>query len=753
MQSQGTEHEEEGGSFSFERAYSGVRRRLHVVGIVTALITVGTVFAALMMDNRYDASAIVQIDPRKKTISNLDSVLSELKADAATVESEVEIIRSRAIVLRVIDILGLRNDPEFTKPEPFYMTPLRWLGLAGAAEADSSAAPAHAPDGISGLLRADEPGAGNPRRDEVAVAFSERLKVTRIRTTLLIEIRFSAIDALKAAKIANTIAEVYIKDQLETKQDAAGFATELLEKKLIELKVKVSAAERRVELFKAQNNIFDSEGQILSEKQLARHMEQTVVARNATAEARSKYEHARKLSENGVGSSAIADVLQSATIGLLKEQLAKAEQHAAELGSKYGPRHPEMQKVRAEVADAQRQLEEEITRVVSNLKNEYEVAEGRERQLVANLAVLKEQQAVSKEESVKLKQLERDSSTEKQLYEALLTRYKQTAETQELQLPDARIVQKADVPLFPASPKRKQLLLIALVAGALAGILLALALEFMTAGVARPEDVERGLDLAHLSSIPDIESALPDDESAARTARYVITAPRSDYAEAVRALRRELDVHRMGRPSNIILVASALPMEGADLVASNLAHHYALTGNRVLLVDGDMRRPGLTRLLAPANGAGLQDLLARGLRPEDAILRDGATGLCFLPSVSPGPGISAGPEILASRRMEALSGMLRHHFDTIIISAPPLLPVVDGRVLADYADAIAFVMSWRKTPKKLARRAVAALGPNAAKVAGVVVNRVDPAVLEDQQGFASQSPSAPTAVPNRRRAA
>lgn len=750
--------QEGGGSFSFDRAYSAVRHRLGFVAIVTAVTVACATFVAVVMSNRYEATAVVQIDPRKKTISNMDSVLSELKADSATVDSEVEILRSRAVALKVIDALNLRQDAEFRATEPIFNI-LKAL-IFGPSPADSedqtepspatAAAEEAGNDPISSLLRGQKPGSDDPRRDEVAAAFLERLKVNRVRSTLLIEIHYSCSDAVKAAKIANTIAEVYIQEQLAAKQQAAGFATGLLEDKLGTLRGKVTDAERKVELFKAQNNIFDSEGQILSEKQLARHMEQTVLARNATAEARAKYEQIKKLNAEGLGDSAGGDLQVSDTVRLMKEQLTKAIQKEAELASKYGPLHPEMQKVKAEVDDARRQLSEEVAKLTQTLKSQFEIAEAHERQLGASLSVLKEQQAVSKEESVKLKQLEREAQTEKQIYEALLNRYKQTAETQELQLPDARIVEKADVPLFPAAPKRRQIVIISLFGGLIIGIGLALLLEFSTTGIARPEDVERAFELPHLSSIPQMILQDGNGADPLRPVRQVLAEPRGAYAEAIRGLRREIDVLRPKTGSNIVLVTSTLPGEETETVASNLAHHYALTGNQVLLIDADMRRAPLTALLAPGNSGGLLEVLSRAAQLERAILRDTTTGLCFLPAIGSSPSEVSSPELLASQRMAALVTFLRQQFDTIIIEAPPILPVVDARIVADYADQIAFVMTWRKTPKKLAKRAIALLGHNQEKLAGVIVNRVDPAVLDDVESYPFRAAPRGIPVPNQR---
>lgn len=737
------------GAFSLERALFAVRRHARLI----LALSVGAFFlsagVALLLPERYDASAVVQIDPRKKSISNLQGVISELNADAATVESEVEIIRSRSVTLKVIELLDLRNDPEFSKPSRWRQL-LELIGIADAQTASPRAAPETAranTDPITSLLGPSVPGQSRPERDEVAVAFAERLKVTRIRTTLLIDIRFSASDAVKAAKIANTIAEVYVREQLAAKQQAAGFATEKLEVKLEEMRGKLAGAEAAVEQYKADNNIFDSEGQILGEKQLARLMEQTVIARNTTAEARAKFEQIARLRREGGDTAAIADVLQSPTVRLLKEQLAKATRSHAELATRYGPRHPEMQKIRAEVADAQHQVDSEVDRLIANLDNEFKVAADRERQLAQSLAQLKSQQVLSKEASVHLKELEREASTTKQLFEALLTRYKQTAETQGLQLPDARIVEQADAPLYPAAPKRKQLVVLATIAGLIAGLTLALALEFLTSGIARPEDVERAFELNHISSLPRMTAQGEAALDPLKAVRLVVAEPQSPFSDAVRNVRREIDLRRQDGAARSILVAASLPNEGSSVVASNLAHHYALTGNRVLLIDGDLRRRALSRHLSLGRRVGLADVLCGAAGLEQAVLRDGRTGLHLLPATSAAPNRPSPPELLASPSMGQLLATLKASFDTIIIDSPPLLPVIDGRFLADYTDQILFVTTWRRTPKQLAKRALRTLAYNEQKLLGVVVNQVDPDVLDSIQGISSRGLIAVSATP------
>lgn len=713
-----------GGVLTLERAMSAVRKRLRLVLAVPAVLAVATAALVLMLPNRYDADALVQINPRQKVISDLDTVVSDLKGDNATVESEVEIIRSRPVILSVIDALDLRNDPEFER-KPRLTQFMEKIGFPQKGE--PRVAEREVPiarDQIAEILNPQQPGSSLPERDEVAVAFAERLKVVRVRTTLLIDIRFSAQDPVKAAKIANTIAETYLRQQIEVKRRANAAATEILETKIEEMRGKVAAAERAVEQWKARNNIFDSEGQILSEKQLARLMEQSVNARNATAEARARYEQAQKLARAGDSGTAIADVLKSPTVQALKDQLASTRRKGAELATRYGPKHPELVKIRAEMEEAQAQLSAEIERLVINLKNEYEVADARERQLAQNLAQMKEQQADTKDAGVELKELEREAATSKQLFEALLTRYKHTSGTQDFQLPDATIVEKADVPLHPASPKRKQLVMMASAAGLLLGCALAVLLEIFAPGVSRPEDIKRALALDHLSSMPAI--AQPDGPALApdKAVRLIVAEPSGVYAEATRSARRELDTRRRRPGPRIILVTSALPKEGADIVASNLAHHYAMTGTRVLLADADWRRQPLTQQLAPQRLAGFADQLIAYQSVEAAVLRDGMTGLHFLPAAAQGTISGSIPELLASQVTADALFRLRAAFDVVVLSAPPLLPVSDARILADYADQIVFVMMWQATPKALAKKALMALGANQPKVAGVIMSEV-----------------------------
>ncbi len=698
-----------------------VRHRWRLIAGVTLALTALALGVAVVLPAQYEAVATVQIDPRKRTILNLENVISDLRADNATVESEVEVLRSKTLALKVIEGLGLRDDPEFTRQSQGQKF-LRLLGF-GEHRAASQAPRGTQAEPALGLGTA--PAENDPQRDIIASAFEQRLRAQRVRNSLLIEVRFKASDPVLAAKIANALLEAYLREQLVGKSKATEEASGLLEQKLEGLRLKVFDAEHKIALFKAQNNIFDSEGQLLSEKQLARMMEQSVAARNNTAETKARYQQIRVMLDHGRSRTAVAEMMQNPSIRTLKEQLSRATRREAELLSRYGPKHPEMVKARAEVAEAQLQLFAEVDPMVAGLKTEYQIAEERERTLAANLKGLTDQQVVSKGASVRLRELEREAQSSRQVFETVLNRYKQTAETQDLQVADGRIIEKAGVPLSVSSPKRLQITVAGLLAGLALGFGLAFSMEFSSPGVSRAEDVEMGLQIPHLASLPLLGKA-DGIHNAMQALNTVLSNPRGSFAEGVRSVRHGIDLPHGRDGARVILIVSSLPHEGKTLVAANLAQQMAATGSPTLLIDADIRRGTLSQHLGIVGQEGLRHAFAKGEPFEDYILRDMTSGLAVLPA-GDGRGLTlSSAEAISAPDFGQRLERLRGYFDTIIIDAPPLLPVVDARMLADHADHIVMVVAWRRTPQQLARRAIGLLGSNMAKLAGVIVNGVDP---------------------------
>ncbi len=734
MRSHGTNDEtgeESGSAFSLGDVMAAIGQRIRLIAALTSVVAGAAAAVVWTLPNRYEGIASIQIDQRNKEILNVKNVLSDLKADAATIDSEVEVIRSRQILIRVIDQLSLRTDPEFTATSSVQRL-ARWLGWSsGPIKRTEISQPAS----INDLL----PNLGEPERDEMARAFEQHLKVSRVRNTLVLEIRFWSVDPVKAARIANCIAETYIKTQIELKTRAMQDASGRLQETIGTMRDKVAEAERNVERFKSDHDIFDADGHLLVDRQLAREMEALVIARNNTGTAKARYEQARRMMVEGEGNESLADVLQSNTVRLQRDELTKALRRQAEAQTKYGPKHPEMQKIAADVGKAQSELGAEISKIIKNLKNEFEVTSDGERQQTARLSTLKGRIAESRDKQWQLRELERETFASKQLYEALLARNKQTVETQGLQFADARLVELADVPLHPASPKRKQLVGLAAAGGMVLGLGLAMLLELGSGGIGRPEDVERVLELPHLGSVPVLDVDPVAGLDPLKAIRLMVAEPRGSFAEAIRGIRHEIDSrsHRLG-PA-VVLVASSMPNEGRTVIASNLALQYAGSGRRTLLVDADLRQAELSYQLGLEGCKGLADALARACDIDALIVRDRTSGLFVLPAASRPDFSMDAPGLLGSHRFGQLLDHLKTQFEIVILDAPPLLPVIDARIISNHADSIVFVTAWRRTPRVLGRNALKSLGPNGDKVVGVVVNQVSPAAITREFGMTGAS--------------
>lgn len=730
--------EEQGGGMpSLADMLRLLRKRARLIALATFCCgSLATTFAFLATP-MFESSAAVMVEPREKKIMEMQEVVGSIGGDTATIESEVEILKSSTIAGRVIDDMRLDSDPEFNSGSLITVLARRvraLLGLPGAGPGWSSAdAPASTASNAPPLVVED---AG-----DAFFTFANRLGVQRVRNTYLIEISFESSNPDKAARIANSVAETYLQQQVESKMKVAELATVWLDRRVAELREKVFDAERLVEEYKTKNGLIDSEGHPLDEKQLARAMEQLILARATTAQARAKYEQAQALIATDGGRESVGDVLQSPTITRLKEEFAKTTRTVAELETKYGPMHPAMLKAKAEERDARRQLDAEIDRIVTNLETEFEVARDREASLQQSLDGLKSEKGTAEKASVRLAELDRDAAAARSVYESFLKRAEEMKQQQNLQLPDARIVQYAIPAGRPHSPKRLQLMVLGVAGGLGLGLALAFALELMFPASVRPEKIERALRLRHLASLPlTLSTGETDIAGGISQIRRIVIEPRSSFAEAIRSIRVGLESVRRIGGCQVVQVVSSLPGEGKTVIASNLAHHYALSGARTLLIDADLRKGALTRAFMPEAQTGLRECLVDGEPAMPSVVVETSTGLRFLPAQGGEVGEVPAAELVGSPQMVDVMAELRAEFDVIVVDCPPVMPVVDARLIADLVDQIVFVYKWRTTAKPIAKRAIHNLAANEPKIAGVVVNGVDEIELSAMQGYLDERP-------------
>ena len=422
--------------------------RARLIGGIT-LATVALVTAALIViPPKYQATAVVMVDPRQLHVTDTPTVLTGIGADAAAVESQVEIITSTALARKVITAMKLEDDPEFARPS--------WSDEIGSA--------------LRTLLGGDS-GALQRTKDERLISnVQKNLTVRRRGQTYVLEINFYAKEAAKAARIANAVAQAYLADQREVNSNTTASASEWLDTRMEAMRERVRRSDEAVEDYRSSHNIIDvTQGNKLINRQIEDLAQQMALARTYTADARARMEQVESAARRKDDPSTLNEVLQSPVIANLRSQYTEAARTVSEYSTMYGERYPALSVVRARLADVRRQIDDEIARILAGVRNDYQTAVSRENTLESKLAGLKEQFAAADQAEIKLHELERDAQANRDLFEQFLNRAKQTSEQQSMQIADARIVAPALPPLKPSRPAMSLLL----GAAACAGLLLA----------------------------------------------------------------------------------------------------------------------------------------------------------------------------------------------------------------------------------------------------------------------------------------
>jgi succinoglycan biosynthesis transport protein ExoP len=685
----------------------------------------------LVVSTLYTATATVLVDPRRAAAveTNSQVPLSNFGTDDATIESQTLLIQSVAILDRVVRKLKLTDDPEF-KPKPSILDPIKQLLQL------------FAPSGPEGS--ADPKDAARTRSIEI---LGKRMKVTRQGTTFLVDINVSSESPSKAAIIANAIADAYFEEQVRAKYEANRIAANWLNNQIGDLKARVVASEKAVEDFRSANNLTVAQGVTVTDQQITDLNNKLIAARVQTAEARAKYDQVQQIAKSGDDPGGINAAISSDMIIKLRTQYADIAKNASDLASKYGPKHPLVTNVRAQLRDTQRLINEEIKRILDSTKHDYDVALSRENSLSQSLGQLQNISTTSGQAQVRLHELQREAEANRTLYESYLARSKETTSQESLEMPDSRVVTKASVPIRPSSPKTMLILGLSVMLGLGLGIVLAFGADYLDGRIKTLEQAEAISGVPALAAVPligtreiaglarrrgrrELEHHDPRTAKLLPAAlqpplmRYAIEEPATFFAEAVRSVRLALQRTMRTQPVKVVLVTSALDSEGKTTLAANLAQSLATLGIRTLLIDGDLRNPQLTRSLCPKADTGLLDVALGRAAIERAILTDESTGLSILPSTAVKQAEII-TELMFSDQIVDVFDHLRHRYELIVVDSPPLVPLVDGRALAELADRIILALAWDQTPREVLTHTINLLAPVSDRILGTVMTRVD----------------------------
>jgi polysaccharide biosynthesis transport protein len=677
------------------------RRRLGLFIAVAAAVCLIVLALMLGQPPVYTATASLQINTRKEQVVAGQAVLSALDAEAAIVDTEVEVLKSPQLAAQVVQTLGLIRDSEFNAR--LRSSPLtQHLPRATPAPTDSQI-----------------------ERQQVIDAVRRRLTVRRVGLTYSMAVSFTSESPIKAARIANTFADAYLQSQLTAKFDANAQANTFLGARLEDLRRQVEAADAAVSAYRIDNGLLSAQGATLTEQEISAYNQQLALARAQQAEQDARLRTARSQMAAGSNGDDVGEALSSPVVQNLRAQRAAISTRVADLSVRYGPLHPDMIRARQELADIDAQIQAEIRRVVSNLDAQAQVARQRAASVQSSLDAARGALADNNAASVRLRELEGEAEAARAIYRAFLDRYRETSAQTGVEQADARIVSRATPPTAQSAPNLMISLALGLMLGAAAGTGAVIIANAMQTGLSGPDDLERRLGVGAVGAIPLASSVASAEDQTLHPIDLVVQRPLSVFAEAFRALRTSITpiVSVVGEPSaRIVAVTSAVPGEGKTTTAVCLARVAARSGGRVLLIDGDPRRRGVTRMVGLNPEHGLAEVLHGAVAWRNVLVLDPASGAQVLPLS--GSGLSA-DDLLGAPPMTTLLDELRQAFDLIVIDTAPVLVLADARILSAKADTVILLARWRKTPARAVAAALRILHQSGARPIGVTLSQVD----------------------------
>jgi len=515
------------------------------------------------------------------------------------------------------------------------------------------------------------------------------------------------------------------------KFEATQRANEWLNERVFSLRGNVRSSERIAQAYREKNQLLQAgAGGLVVEQQLVQLNSQLIDAKVDLARAQSRQQQIESLTENGVtNTSSVSEVLQSPLIQRLKEQESEVLRNRAELGTRYGPKHPNMINVQAELLDVESKIKLEADRVVAGIAGEAQIAAIRVTTLAENLETLKAENFQTSRAQVQLRELEREVDANSLLLETFLTRFKETTSQSGLTQDDARIISRADIPTAASFPKKKLTMLLVIFAGLGIGVGLVFLLEALDNGYRNFDQLRTDLRLRGLGMIPLVDKAVLKKM---RPEEYLQDRPTSSFAEAHRNIHAALMfTGTSGRAPKVLAVTSSVPGEGKSTASLCLAQILGRSGQKILVVEADLRRPVLKhRLNIGKEFASLNDLFASSTaeKPEPKIYEDPISGVHILWGKS-----HDDPQALfMSEGFSAFMKEVRERYDLIIIDTPPVMAVSDVLVVSRLADALMFAVQWDKTTRGIVKSAILQLEQTGIPIAGAILTQVN---MKRHQGY------------------
>ncbi len=711
-------------TFSMRRVFAALRRRKWFVLAIIILLTGIAYFFIRQMTPIYESTVTLAVQANRGSVIGQTDVFATLNQDNEARETEAEKLRSRQMAELVVARLDLLNDDRFNPtlkpPEPSVLDSIisGITGLFDGAEASTDNADTFGEDALATNLGEEGLNEGQLAlltEDEILKLtinnFMMGLTVLPSDRSRTIAVTYASSDRAFAALAANTVADIYISGQVESRESEANAAVELLETKIAEAEQRLRDAEDELAAYIVDNNIVEVENATLLTRDLTTLRQELLFAQQEQQSLQSQY---NQLQAGNL--DAIPEVQGSGLITALRSQEATAQALVGELSTTLAAGHPDLQAARAQLGNIQGAIGAEIRRIALRMENNLSLANDRAERLQVQVADLEAQLEGQTQSQVELRQLQSQVESARSFYETLLTRFDEVNVVSEEQRDaDASILSRA-VQADKASYPNTTLFLIAAFAGAaVVGIAFALLAEFLDSGFRSITQIEQVTGAPSLGLVPTIKGSEKPHE-------LVLSKPNSAFGESIRSLRTSLLLTAGDRPVRTVAVTSCVPNEGKTSVALSLAMMAAQAGQKVVILDCDLRKPSVHRELDTDNKAGLSDYLVGNKPLEEVMEIDPRSDLHYITAGSKMPNP---PELLQSNAMNKLLQELGANFDFVVLDTPPLMAVSDALLLLRRCDKTIFLARWEKTRRETTAVGVRQAYDSGADLAGVLLTQVD----------------------------
>ncbi|PLX86056.1 MAG: hypothetical protein C0617_02660 [Desulfuromonas sp.] len=686
-----------------------VNKRLKIVLIFFSVTLLLVLVGTFLVTPRYEGMTKVMIE--RSQSSDLTSRSRAVSSDPEFYETQFQLIKSWAVSRRVVEMLSQRENYAELFSEGQEGFSLVQSGLDWAKGGWSA---------VQSLFGVDDGGTEGesliPSEGHLAETISRGMRVRPIADSRILTISFLSPNPEFAALVANTTAKAYIDVILNMKMEASKSSLDWMTNKAEAEKKKLDEAEKSLQDFMKANDIVTVSNRIaVNPEKLSELSVQLVRAESKRKELEALYSKIKNGAENPQFALTVEAIASDATLRVLRSQVVESEKRIMELSNKYGPRHPVMIKSHGDLKVLEEKVKEEIRRHVHSIKNEYDFSLAKETGLKKQLREARSETIGLNEKYVQYGALKRDVETSRKLYDALMLKLKEQGITEENRPVNLWIVEEAGIPTHPVKPNKVLNMFIGLILGLFGGVGLAFFLDYLDNKIKDPEEAEAALGTLVLGMISLCRGKDREIEG------IELKEPLSPVSEGYKALRTALMLSSDHDPPRKILVTSPSPGEGKTSTAVNLALGLAQSGKRVVLIDGDLRKPRVHKVFQINPEIGLSTYLAGD--NNGGILQKGLiSNLSVLPC---GPIPSNPTDLLASSRMQALLEKLESSFDIIICDSSPLLSVTDSRILSKLFDGTLLVVRGEQTTYDMAQRALKSLKTVRANVLGIVINALD----------------------------